>query len=31
MARWFRDRFGCSMTEWRDDPREQLRIAAGRW
>ena len=31
MARWFRERFGCSITEWRSDPREQMRIAAGRW
>jgi hypothetical protein len=26
-----RDRFGCSITEWRNDPRERMRIAAGRW
>jgi len=31
MARWFRERFGCSITEWRNDPRERMRIAAGRW
>jgi AraC-like DNA-binding protein len=31
MARWFRGRFGCSVTEWRADPRQQMRIAAGRW
>jgi AraC-like DNA-binding protein len=29
MARWFRVRFGCSVTEWRADPR--MRTAAGRW
>jgi AraC-like DNA-binding protein len=31
MARWFRGRFGCSVTEWRTDPREGLRAVAGRW
>ncbi len=31
MARWFRGRFGCSVTEWRSDPRERLRAFAGRW
>jgi AraC-like DNA-binding protein len=31
MARWFRDRFGCSITEWRNDPKERMRIAAGHW
>src|SRR6201996_3525477 len=31
MARWFRGRFGCSVTEWRADPHQQMRIAAGRW
>jgi AraC-like DNA-binding protein len=31
MARWFRGRFGCSITQWRADPREQMRIAAGNW
>jgi AraC-like DNA-binding protein len=31
MARWFRERFGCSITEWRNDPRERMRVAAGRW
>jgi AraC-like DNA-binding protein len=31
MARWFRSRFGSSISEWRSDPRERMRIAAGRW
>jgi AraC-like DNA-binding protein len=31
MARWFRGRFGCSISRWRSDPRERMRIAAGRW
>jgi AraC-like DNA-binding protein len=31
MARWFRERFGCSITEWRSDPRERMPMAAGRW
>jgi AraC-like DNA-binding protein len=31
MARWFRGRFGCSVTEWRGDPRERMRMSAGRW
>lgn len=31
MARWFRGRFGCSITEWRNDPRHRMRLAAGRW
>jgi AraC-like DNA-binding protein len=31
MARWFRERFDCSVTEWRNDPRERMRMAAGRW
>ena len=31
MARWFRGRFGCSITAWRKDPRARMRIAAGRW
>jgi len=30
MARWFRERFGCSITAWRSDPRQGL-AAAGRW
>ena len=30
MARWFRNRFGCSITEWRNDSRERMRIASGR-
>jgi AraC-like DNA-binding protein len=28
MARWFRGRFGCSISEWRADPRERVRTAA---
>jgi AraC-like DNA-binding protein len=31
MARWFRERFGCSITAWRSDPRRQGLAAAGRW
>ncbi len=31
MARWFRERFGCSITAWRSDPRQQGLAAAGRW
>jgi AraC-like DNA-binding protein len=30
MARWFRERFGCSISEWRADPRERMRLAASR-
>ena len=31
MARWFRERFGCSITEWRSDPRQQVLASVGRW
>jgi len=31
MARWFRERFGCSITTWRSDTRRQGLAAAGRW
>jgi AraC-like DNA-binding protein len=31
MARWFRGRFGCSISEWRADARARMRLAAGRW
>jgi AraC-like DNA-binding protein len=30
MARWFRGRFGCSITEWRANPSQRIRMAAGR-
>jgi len=31
MSRWFRGRFGCSISEWRNDPRERVLAAVGRW
>ena len=31
MARWFKGRFGCSISEWRTDVRERTRAAVGRW
>ena len=31
MARWFKGRFGCSVTEWRSDAREQALAAIRRW
>jgi AraC-like DNA-binding protein len=31
MARWFRGRFGCSITQWRTDVRQRTWTAAGRW
>jgi AraC-like DNA-binding protein len=31
MARWFKGRFGCSVTEWRNDPQQRKRMATGRW
>lgn len=31
MARWFRGRFGCSITQWRTDIRERTLMAVGRW
>ncbi|MCP4617487.1 MAG: AraC family transcriptional regulator [Bradyrhizobium sp.] len=31
MARWFRGRFGRSVTEWRGDSREQALAAIRRW
>jgi AraC-like DNA-binding protein len=31
MARWFRGRFGCSITAWRSDPRRRVLAASGRW
>jgi len=24
LARWFRDRFGCSITQWRTNPKHRL-------
>jgi AraC-like DNA-binding protein len=26
LARWFRERFGCSITQWRTDPRHRLSV-----
>ena len=26
LARWFRERFGCSITQWRTDPRHRLLV-----
>jgi AraC-like DNA-binding protein len=31
MSRWFRERFGCTITAWRRDPRQQVLAAVGRW
>ena len=31
MARWFKGRFGCSITEWRTDVRQRTLAAVGRW
>ena len=31
MARWFKGRFGRSVTEWRSDAREQALAAIRRW
>lgn len=31
MARWFKGRFGCSITEWRTDVRARTLAAVGRW
>lgn len=31
MARWFRGRFGCSITAWRTDPRRRVLAAVDRW
>ena len=26
LARWFRERFGCSITQWRTSPRHRLMV-----
>ena len=31
LARWFKGRFGCSITEWRTDARTRALAAVGRW
>ncbi len=31
LARWFRGRFGCSVTEWRNGGRQRTLVAAARW
>ena len=31
LARWFKARFGCSITEWRTDARTRALAAVGRW
>ena len=31
MARWFKGRFGRSITEWRSDARERRSPPIGRW
>ncbi len=31
MARWFKARFGCSITEWRTGVRQRTLAAVGRW
>jgi AraC-like DNA-binding protein len=31
LARWFRGRFGCSITEWRGGGRQRTLTAAARW
>ena len=31
LARWFRGRFGCSITQWRTDDRQRALAAVGHW
>jgi AraC-like DNA-binding protein len=31
LARWFRGKFGCSITEWRSGGRQRTLMAAARW
>jgi AraC-like DNA-binding protein len=30
LARWFRSRFGCSITEWRSGRRQRMLMSARR-